>query len=68
MTSEPSPDSAREHVKNNAFSLSNRNAWLLLLLPLSWFLWTGQRGLSYGEHWDEAVEVTFESLGGQLPD
>ena len=57
MTSEPSPDSAREHAKSNAFSLSNRNAWLLLLLPLSWFLWTGQRGLSYGEHWDEAFQI-----------
>ena len=57
MTSEPSPDSAREHAKSNAFSLSDRNAWLLLLLPLSWFLWTGQRGLSYGEHWDEAFQI-----------
>ncbi|MCH2107343.1 MAG: glycosyltransferase family 39 protein, partial [Planctomycetes bacterium] len=37
--------------------LSERAAWLLLLLPLSWFLWTGARGIDYGEHWDEGFQV-----------
>ena len=52
MTSEASTDLACE-----AGSLSKRSAWLLLLLPLCFFLWTGQRGLDYGEHWDEAFQV-----------
>jgi 4-amino-4-deoxy-L-arabinose transferase-like glycosyltransferase len=52
MTSEASTDLAPE-----APSLSKRSAWLLLLLPLCLFLWTGQRSLDYGEHWDEAFQV-----------
>ena len=52
MTPEASTDLAPE-----ASSLSKRSAWLLLLLPLSLFLWTGQRGLDYGEHWDEAFQI-----------
>jgi hypothetical protein len=37
--------------------LSPRSAWLLLLIPLGWFLWTGARGIDFGEHWDEGYQV-----------
>ncbi len=31
--------------------------WLLALIPLAWFLWTGARGLDFGEHWDEGIQI-----------
>jgi len=53
-------DEAREAtgaLASKGVPLSNRAAWLLFLVPLTWFLWTGARGLDYGEHWDEAFQV-----------
>ena len=37
--------------------LSDRAAWLLLLIPVALFLWTGARGIDFGEHWDEGFQV-----------
>jgi len=53
-------DEAREVATSEVSTgvpLSQRATWFLLLLPLSWFLWTGARGIDYGEHWDEAFQV-----------
>ena len=37
--------------------VSERLSWLWLLLPLAAFLWTGERGLDFGRHWDEPLRV-----------
>ncbi len=37
--------------------VSRRLSWLWLLLPLTVFLWTGERGLDFGRHWDEPLRV-----------
>ena len=53
-------DEAREAtgaLGSKGVPLSDRAAWLLFLLPLTWFLWTGARGIDYGEHWDEGFQV-----------
>ena len=53
-------DTAREAAKSDASTgtpLNQRATWFLLLLPLGWFLWTGARGLDYGEHWDEGIQI-----------
>ena len=53
-------DEAREATGapgSEGVPLSDRAAWLLFLLPLTFFLWTGARGLDYGEHWDEGFQV-----------
>lgn len=36
----------------------HRLSWLWLLLPLTVFLWTGERGLDFGRHWDEPLRVS----------
>ena len=53
-------DEAREAtgaLGSKGIPLSDRATWLLFLLPLTWFLWTGVRGIDYGEHWDEGFQV-----------
>ena len=53
-------DEAREAtgaLGSKGIPLSDRATWLLFLLPLTWFLWTGARGIDYGEHWDEGFQV-----------
>jgi len=55
MTEEPSR--ATGAAESAGVPLSDRAAWLLLLITLSWFLWTGARGLDFGEHWDEGFQV-----------
>jgi len=53
-------DEAREAATPDAspgVPLDRRATWLLLLIPLSWFLWTGARGIDYGKHWDEGFQV-----------
>ncbi len=53
-------DEAREAtgaLGSKGIPLSDRAVWLLFLLPLTWFLWTGARGIDYGEHWDEGFQV-----------
>ena len=55
MTEEPSR--ATGAAESARVPLSDRAAWLLLLISLAWFLWTGARGLDFGEHWDEGFQV-----------
>jgi len=39
-------------------TLSARATWLLFLIPLGWFLWSGARGIDFGNHWDEEIQLS----------
>lgn len=56
--SQDSHDRARPSPARPQPPSGTRAAWhLLLLLPLSFLLWSGLRGVDFGHHWDEAVQI-----------
>ena len=37
---------------------SDRTPWVAVLLPLAWFLYTGNRGIDFGWQWDQSLLLT----------